>query len=122
MFFWSLAIFKFIAWIFDPALDALGYWLLVHQAGLREFWISITSGAIWPFFRFYNTIVVGALALGLLLFIPAFFLSTWSIKKYRAKWRQTMAQSKWVKALKATPLYSLYSKYESFREKMSVLS
>lgn len=122
MFFLTLGIAKLFAWIFDSGFDALGYWLLVDLKGLRDFWVSITTGAIWPFFRFNNTVVMGSLVVGIVLWLPVFIGFTLAVKKYRKTWREQMKNSKFVKALKATPLYGLYTKYEAFREKMSVFS
>src|SRR5690606_19531317 len=74
MFFVSVALFTLVGFILDPAFDWIGYKLLVEVGDLRSFWILITSGAIWPFFRFYNTVVLGSLALSLILFWPVFIL------------------------------------------------
>lgn len=120
MFFLSLGIFKLIAYMIDPLFDWFGYWLLVEQKGLRAFWISITSGPVWPFFRFNNTIVMGSLATSVILWLPVFILFTMAVKTYRSRWREQIKNSKLMKALKATPLYGLYEKYQNFREKMSV--
>lgn len=122
MFFVSLGVFKLLAFIGDPLFDVFGYWLLVDLKALRPFWISITSGALWPFFRFNNTVLIGSLVIGLILWIPVFGGSIWAVKTYRARWREQMRNSKFVKAMKATPLYGFYEKYQSFREKMDILS
>jgi len=122
MFFVSLGIFKLVAYWGDPAFDAFGYWMLVNLEVLRPFWISVTSGAVWPFFRFNNTVVIGSLVTGLLLWLPLFVWCIWAVKKYRSGWREQIRSSKFMKGLKATPIYGLYTKYESFREKMNILS
>ena len=121
MFFLSLGIFKILAYLFDPFFDWFGYFLLVDLKGLREFWIQIQTGAIWPFFKFYNTVVLGSLASSLLLWIPIFLTGIILVSVYRKKYRQQIANSKFMKALKATPLYGFYQKFESAREKLSVI-
>lgn len=121
MFFVSLGVFKLLAFLFDPFFDWFGYKLLVDFEGLRSFWILITSGAVWPFFKFNNTIVMGSLGTGLILWAPIFIGGIAAIKAYRAKWREQVLNSKFMKVLKATPIYGLYTKYQNFSEKLSVL-
>ncbi len=120
MFFLSFGFFSVLAFALDPLFDGFGYFLLVDLKEARPFWIEMTTGAIWPFFRFYNTIVVGSLAAGLILFIPVFVLSVVGVKKYRARWREQLKDSKFVKALKATPIYGLYEKFQGLREKFNL--
>ncbi len=122
MFFMSLAFFSILGFFGDPIFDRLGYWLLVDFTSLRPFWISITTGAIWPFFNFNNTIVMGSLGFGLLLFVPLFVAGIHFIKIYRSKWREQIQKSALVKSLKATPLYGVYLKYENFRNRLSAFS
>jgi uncharacterized protein (TIGR03546 family) len=121
-FFLSLGVVKILAWMLDPVFDSLGYWMLVDLESLRGFWISVTSGTLWPFFRFNNTVVIGSLVVGLCLWPFLFVGGMALIKQYRSRWRERMAQSKLMKGLKATPFYGYYLKYQSFREKMGILS
>ena len=122
MFFLGLAVFALLSFALDPLFNVIGYWALVDLHWARPFWIEITSGAIWPFFRFNNTIVMGSLLVSLALFIPLILFSLRGIHIYRISWREKIRESRFVKALKATALYSLYEKYESMKEKLSVIS
>jgi hypothetical protein len=64
--------------------------------------------------------MIGSLAIGLILWIPVFFLSRQFIIGYRLKWKDKMAESPLVKALKATPLYGIYDKYQNLKAKFSL--
>ena len=121
MFFISFGVFKLFAFALDPLLDWLGFILLVDFEGLRPFWISVTSGPIWPYFRFNNTIVLGSLVLGILAWFPVYWGAVSAVHAYRARWRESLKNSRLLKTLKATPFYGLYERYESFMERMSVL-
>ena len=122
MFFLSLGIFSVTAFALDSLFDQVGYSLLVSLTAARPFWISITSGALWPFFRFNNTVVMGSLAVSLALFFPVMLGGIVFIRVYRERWKEKMQNSKFMKALKATPFYGLYEKYQNFRERMSAFS
>ena len=122
MFFLSFGFFSVIAFFLDPLFDRLGYWALVDWTALRPLWVAVTTGAIWPFFRFNNTIVAGSLVLSLVLFVPVVVLAIVAIRRYRAQWREKIQKSRFIKALKATPLYGVYEKYQNFRARLSVLS
>lgn len=123
MFFLSSAVFAILAFALDPVFDAFGYWLLVDMTAARPLWIWIASAPILPFFKLNNTVVLGSLAAGIVLFIPLFIWSTWAVKQYRKRWRQQIMNSKAMKALKATKLYGtlsgLYEKYQSLQDKWS---
>jgi len=122
MFFLSWGVFKILAFALDPLFDWLGYILLVDFKALRPLWIEVTSGPIWPYFRFNNTIVLGSLVFGLIAWVPLFWGAQSAVHAYRARWRESLKNSKLLATLKATPFYGWYEKYQSFMERMSVLS
>ncbi len=120
IFFMSLAVFSILGFLMDPFFDWLGYVLLVDLRALRPFWILLMSGPIIPFFRFNNTIVTGSLTTSLFLFVPVFISFYYFVNIYRRSLREKLINSRFVKALRATPLYGFYQKYQNFREKLSV--
>lgn len=120
MFFLSLAGFKIVGFLADPFFDWLGYALLVHWESARPFWIAVTTGPLLPFFKFNNTIVMGSLFVSIVLWIPIFVFFVWFVKAYRQRYRERIQKSAFMKALKATPIYGLYEKYQAVRTKLSV--
>lgn len=123
MFLLGTAFFSIIAFVLDPLFDVLGYFLLVDVKALRPLWIYFSSTPILPYFRFNNTVVIGSLALGLLLYLPFFLVSVWAIKKYRQHWREQIRNSELMQALRASKLFSslagAYQKYSDLRSKFS---
>ncbi|MBN8555945.1 MAG: TIGR03546 family protein [Deltaproteobacteria bacterium] len=120
IFFLSTAFFSLIGWALDPLWDKIGYALLVNFKAARPVWIELSTGAIWPFFRFNNTIVIGSLAAGLVLFIPIWIETVILVKLYRRTLREQIRESKFLQILKATPFYTWYDKYQTLRQKFGL--
>ena len=100
-----LGLFKLIAPLSDPLLDWGGYQLLT-LAGLQNLYTWLYNRPVVPFTRFYNTLVMGGLALGVLLWTPAFFLFRSLVVLYREKLKAKLEGSRLVKALNKLPLVS----------------
>lgn len=121
MFFLSSALFSLLAFALDPVFDGFGYWILVDWLAARELWIWIASQPLLPFLNLNNTVMMGSLALGLLLFLPTIFLTVVMIKRYRASWREQIKNSAIYKILRASkmlsPVFSAFEKYQKLQEK-----
>jgi uncharacterized protein (TIGR03546 family) len=70
--FLSLMLFTLISFVFDPAIHALGYFLLVDIPSLRGFWTSLYNAPIAPLSRFNNTVALGSFVAGAILFLPIY--------------------------------------------------
>ena len=120
LFFLSTAFFSIVGWALDPLWDKIGYALLVNFKSARPFWIELSSGPIWPFFHFNNTVVMGSLAAALILFIPIWIESIFLVKLYRRTLREQILTSKFMQILKATPFYTWYDKYQTLKQKFGI--
>ena len=89
--------------IADRLLDRIGYWMLT-RAALEPLFVTLLSTPIVPWTRFNDTVVVGGLIAGLVLFAPVTALATLLVRLYRRHIHALIAQSKIVKAIKATPI------------------
>lgn len=108
--FLAAAGFKFIAYLLDPVSNAVGMWALKLDA-LKPLYTELYNMPIVPLTRFYNSIVMGAGLISIVLAIPIFFISRSLILTYRAQIVARYQQTKFWKALKATKFYGWYSKY-----------
>lgn len=81
--FFGMFVFKTFAYIFDPQFHDLGYYILVKIPSLKPFWTSLYNMPIAPWSRFYNTVVMGSLVVGLLMIVPNFFLFKAAVELYR---------------------------------------
>ena len=98
-----LALFKLLAPLTDGLLHRLGAWML-NQPFLQDPFTAAYNLPLLPLSRFNNTIVMGGLIAGLLLWIPVFFLFRQLVILYRRRLRDKIAGSKLVKALGRVPL------------------
>lgn len=109
--FLSSFFFKFIAYLFDPAADLLGRWVL-ELPSLRSVWSTLYNMPIIPYTRFNNSIVMGSFVF-VLLISPILFLGFKTIIiRYRTHIVHRFEQTKAWKAFKATKFYEWYMKYD----------
>jgi uncharacterized protein (TIGR03546 family) len=104
----AILLFRLIAFLADPLIHGLGYWVLV-QTGLEGFWTMAASLPVVPFTRFNNTLVMGGLVLSLILVIPVF----WGVKRliigYRERYAERVQNWKLMKVIKKSTLVRLLS-------------
>ncbi len=72
--FFAALIFTPLGYALDGLSHKLGYFLLVETQGLKLLWTTLYNAPIVPWTKFNNTVVLGNLVLGLLLFLPLFFI------------------------------------------------
>lgn len=103
--------FALIAWPLDSFFDLIGRKVL-EMDGLHSLLTTMYHMPIIPFTKFYNSIVMGAGVISLLLAPVVFFVIRMLIQKYREKILVKIQATKAWKALKATSLYKWYAKYD----------
>ncbi len=112
----SLLIFKGIAYLLDPLLHSVGYWLLVDLESLNTLWTSLYHAPIVPLTRFNNTLVLGAFTGSLILLEPVLLGVNIGVIQYRAKLHDRIQKLKIVQVIKSSGLYSLYQKFRRLGE------
>lgn len=98
-----IAVFGVIGAILDGFLDQVGYAVLT----LPSFKGLFTTFFNTPFFyltKYYNSIVMGGLVVGLVLAVPIYFLAKYLVKVYRDRVREKIVHNKFVKAFQKQPL------------------
>lgn len=80
----SATLFTLVAYLFDPVFHALGYFVLTDISALQGLWTSLYNAPIAPLTRFNNTVVLGSLLCGLVLFLPIYFGMRRFVLAYRA--------------------------------------
>lgn len=96
-FFAALALFSLLAFALDPLFHHLGYLVLTLDtlSGLWEILYNIT---LWRIEHFNNTVVMGSLLFSLLMFVPVYAGSIWTINRYREHilaWFKTLSLRRW---------------------------
>jgi uncharacterized protein (TIGR03546 family) len=72
---------SWIAIFVDPLSHRLGSWLLSHES-LVPLWTWMYNQPLLPWTRFYNTVVLGSLCIGLVLIVPSYYASRPLFAKY----------------------------------------
>ncbi|GAB6089718.1 TIGR03546 family protein [Spirochaeta dissipatitropha] len=103
----AYALFSLIAAAADPALHEIGRWILLNEQ-LYPFWSQVYELPLMPYTRFYNTIVMGGLAGGFLLFLPVFIIVKALVIPIRNKLIPGIAGSKIMQKIYKTPLVAKF--------------
>jgi uncharacterized protein (TIGR03546 family) len=105
----GLAVVKILSMLILPKLDELGWWIL-HIESLQSLFTTMYNMPFVPFTKFNNTLVMGGLAAGIVLWLPVFFLFLGLIQLYRNHVAQKIKESKFVKKLATLPFLGFIDK------------
>ncbi len=83
------------AWLFDPIVDRVGGWVLQDIGALRGLWTQLYNYPPMGLTRFNNTVVMGALVVGLVGAIIWFPLLIWLVRVYRERFL-AWVQNLWI--------------------------
>ncbi len=108
-FFLAAVVFSGIAYLFDPSMERLGYWLL-NLPALQDLWTAAYNNDLLRLTRFNNTLVLGGLVSGLVLALPFYLLSNFLVKNYRQHLLVWVRKTRLVKLLKASNFYKIYER------------
>lgn len=92
-FFIYTLIFSFLAQFLDPLFDKIGYFILTIDK-LEPIYATLLEIPFISFTKFNNTIVMGSLLSGIVLYIPVYFISRLFLKLWRNKFAPAIRKSK----------------------------
>jgi len=98
----AMALFKLLALPLAPLVDKLG-WAVLNAPFLQPAFTSLADMPIAPLTRFNNTLVMGGLLVGIVLWVPAFFGFRSLVILYRKKLLPKLEQTKFYKAFMKLP-------------------
>jgi len=104
----GLALFTPVGFVLDPVFDRIGVALL-DAPGLRTLWTDWYNLPLVPYTNFNNSVTLGSFVVWLASTVPLYFLAKWAIARYRASYGQKVMNSKFMKGLKASKAYNVYS-------------
>ena len=105
----GIAILKLLSSTVAPLVDLAG-WEILHIEALRPFFTSLYNMPFVPLTRFNNTLVAGGLTLGLLLWLPVFFLVLFLVPLYRHTLSPKIRELTIVKTIKQVPIVTKLAK------------
>ena len=94
--------------LLDPLFDILGYAILTIQA-LSPVFAKLLDTPFVAYTRFNNTIVMGGLAWGIILYVPFYILARVFVRAWRNSLYQHFVQSKAYQFLMKIPLVKFIS-------------
>lgn len=109
----SAFFFAFIAYLLDPVFHIVGEKIL-YADDLQGLWTTLYNMPLVPLTRFNNTVVMGSGAVGLVLFIPLFFLFKKLILTYRTTVVARFKDTKVWKSFQLTSFYKWYCTYDTY--------
>ena len=110
----STALMTPVGFALDPIAHRVGRYLLVDVSFLKSFWTALYNVPVIPWTKFNNTVVLGQLVMGLILFLPLFFLVRRFVLYYQNFLHARIEKLKMVQALKTLWIYKLYLKYREY--------
>ena len=105
----GMFVIKILSPIFAPAIDVLG-WQILHIDALQPLFTSMYNMPFVPFTKFNNTLVMGGLIGGAVLWTPFFFLFMALIPLYRKHIAARIRNSKIVNKILKFPLFRIIDK------------
>ena len=113
---------KGLALLSAAAFTAVGYGLdgVAHRIGrdlllsgkLRPLWTWLYNLPIVPWTKFNNTVVLGNLVIGVMLFFPLYAVSKQLVLGYRARWRDKVQRLRVVQAVKGLSFVQNYLEWK----------
>ena len=104
----GIALFTPLGFLLDPLFDRIGLTLL-STPGLRGLWTDWYNVPLVPYTNFNNSVTLGSFVLWLVLTVPLYLLGKRAIMHYRATYGARVLNSRFMKALKASKVYNVYS-------------
>lgn len=103
----GMIIVKLLSPLFIYFVDAAGWEILNYEA-LRPFFTTLYNMPFVPFTKFNNTLVMGGLAGGIVLWLPAFLIFMALIPLYRNHVAPIIRNSKIVKTIAKSPVLKFF--------------
>lgn len=113
----AFGFFSGLSYALDPLFHFIGLKLLTSDF-LNNFWTSLYNVAIWRLERFNNTIVLGSVIFSLVLLMPLYLVSNFTIRQYRQHILAWVKKTRIMQIVSGTKLYKLYHSLSELREKI----
>lgn len=104
----GIALFTPLGFILDPLFDRVGLALLRSPA-LQGLWTDWYNIPLVPFTNFNNSVTLGSFVVWVAGAVPIYAGARLAIARYRATYGQRVMNSRFMKGLKASKVYNIYS-------------
>lgn len=107
----GLALFTPFGFLLDPLFDRVGL-VLLQAPALRGLWTGWYNIPLLPYTGFNNSVVLGSIVVWVVAAVPIFFTARWAVARYRATYGARVLNSRFMKGLKASKAYNVYSWFQ----------
>lgn len=100
----------------SPLLEGVFHWIgniVLGVGALEPVYVVLYNLPLVPYTRFYNTVVMGAGVLSVLLVVPVYWCALTLTERYRETVLTRLKNSRFWTLWKSSTLYKWYQKYES---------
>lgn len=104
----GMALFTPVGFLLDPLFDRIGLALL-EAPGLRGLWTGWYNIPLLPYTNFNNSVTLGSFVFWVVTAVPIYLLAGRGIARYRERYGERVLNSKFMKGLKASKVYNVYS-------------
>lgn len=104
----GMALFTPLGFLLDPLFDRIGLALL-EAPGLRGLWTAWYNIPLLPYTNFNNSVTLGSFVFWVVTAVPIYLLATRGIAQYRVRYGERVLNSRFMKGLKASKAYNIYS-------------
>lgn len=104
----GMALFTPLGFLLDPLFDKVGLALL-NAPGLQALWTGWYNIPLVPYTNFNNSVTLGSFVVWLVTAVPIYVGGKLAIARYRATYGQRVMNSRFMKGLKASKAYNVYS-------------
>jgi len=104
----GMALFTPLGFLLDPLFDKVGLALL-EVPGLRGLWTDWYNIPLLPYTNFNNSVTLGSFVVWVVAAVPIYFLAKRGLTHYRATYGERVLNSRFMKGLKASKAYNVYS-------------
>jgi uncharacterized protein (TIGR03546 family) len=111
----AISLFSLFAFLLDPVFHRVGYWLLVDIPALQGAWTWMYNAPVAPLTRFYNTVVIGSLAVALLLALPVYFGMRRFVIAYRTHIHSRIEKLKIYQVIHRSTWYQWYERIRDLK-------
>lgn len=106
----AILVASLFAWLLDPIIHNIGYFVLVDIPFLHGLWESLYNMPFAPLTKFYNTVAIGSLLFGLITVWPVYWLMKKLVIKYRERIEMRLKKLKIVQTLRGSFVFKWYDK------------
>lgn len=104
----GMALFTPLGFLLDPLFHRIGLALL-NAPSLQPLWTGWYNIPLVPLTNFNNSVTLGSVVVWLVTAVPIYFGARVAITRYRATYGERVMNSRFMKGLKASKVYNVYS-------------